>query len=113
VPAIVLAILRRSVSERTAFELIVTGEILPARKALEMGMVNHVFEDATFEQEVETYLARLAAKSVSAVTLCKSLLHHTDGMQFESAIEAGIRVNAMARLTDDCRRGIEGFVKKR
>jgi hypothetical protein len=36
-----------------------------------------------------------------------------DSMTFEAAIEAGVHGNAIARMTDDARRGIEKFVKKR
>ncbi|MBI1786617.1 MAG: enoyl-CoA hydratase/isomerase family protein [Acidobacteria bacterium] len=112
IPAMVMAILRRSVPEKRAFELITFGENLPARAALECGLINRVFADQVFEAEVEAYVARLAAKSASAVSLCKELLYHMDGMSFETAIEAGAHLNALARETEDCRRGIERFLKK-
>ena len=112
VPAMVMAILRRSVSERSAFELITMGEIITARAALGMGMVNRVFADDRFDAEVEGYAAKLAAKSASAVSLAKSLLHHIDALSFEAALEAGVQVNAIARMTDDCKRGVEAFLKK-
>src|SRR5207249_11188980 len=51
VPAMVMAILRRSVPEKRAFELLVSGEVISAAAALEMGMINRVFADATFESE--------------------------------------------------------------
>jgi hypothetical protein len=35
-----------------------------------------------------------------------------DGMTFDAAIEAGVHGNALARMTDDARRGSERFVKK-
>jgi len=112
VPAMVMAILRRSVSEKRALELIVTGEIITAAQAHAVGMINRVFPDAEFEARVEDYVAALASKSASAVTLSKSLLYHMDGMTFESAIDAGVHGNALARMTEDARRGIERFVKK-
>src|SRR2546421_888622 len=74
VPAMVMAILRRSVSEKRAFEMITTGEIISAATAREYGLVNRVFPDATFEQDVEVYVAKLAAKSSSALMLSKQLL---------------------------------------
>jgi methylglutaconyl-CoA hydratase len=62
----VMAILRRSVSEKRAFELITRGEVISARAAMEMGLINRVFADVGFDQEVESYVARLARKSASA-----------------------------------------------
>jgi methylglutaconyl-CoA hydratase len=112
VPAMVMAILRRSVSEKRAFELITMGETVLARAALEMGMINRVFPDEAFDSEVEAYASRLAQKSASAVALSKHLLYHMDAMGFEAAIEAGVEVNAIARMTEDYRRGIERFLKK-
>jgi methylglutaconyl-CoA hydratase len=112
IPAMVMAILRRSVSEKRAFELITRGEIISAKTAFEIGMINRVFADDQFEADVEAYSRTMAAKSASAVSLAKSLLYHMDGMTFETAIEAGIQMNAITRMTEDCKRGVERFLKK-
>ena len=112
VPAMVMAILRRSVSEKRAFELIAMGGIISARTALEIGMITRVFGEETFDLELEAYAAKLAGKSGSAVSLSKQLLYHMDAMAFETALEAGVQVNAIARMTDDCRRGIEKFIAR-
>ncbi len=112
VPAMVMAILRRSISERRAFELLATGEIIPARTALEIGMINRVYADSAFDAEVESYAMQLAARSSSALALTKSLLYQIDAISFEAALSAGVQTNALARMTDDCRRGVEQFTKK-
>jgi len=112
VPAMVMAILRRSISEKRAFELITTGEIITAAQAHAAGLINRVYADDEFATGVEDYVTALASKSASAVALSKNLLYHMDGMSFETALEAGIHGNALARMTDDARRGIERFVKK-
>jgi len=31
---------------------------------------------------------------------------------FDAALSAGVQANALARLTEDCRRGIQQFLKK-
>ena len=112
VPAMVMAILRRSVTEKRAFELLTTGQIITALEAHEAGLINRVYPDGEFEARAGEYLAALASKSASAITLSKNLLYHMDGMTFEAAIEAGVHANALARMTEDARRGIERFVKK-
>jgi methylglutaconyl-CoA hydratase len=112
VPAIVMAILRRSVSEKRAFELIVSGESISAQTALEYGMINRVFGAETLEREVEEFVMNLASNSSSALAMSKELFYRTDAMQFEAAIEAGAEVNAFARTTEDFKRGIQKFVKK-
>ena len=112
IPAIVMAILRRSISEKRAFEMITTGEVINAEQAHAVGLINRVYADAEFEASVEDYVAALAAKSATAVNLSKNLLYHIDGMTFDAAIEAGVHANALARMTADAKRGIERFVKK-
>jgi methylglutaconyl-CoA hydratase len=112
VPAMVMAILRRSVTEKRAFELLTTGQIITALEAHEAGLINRVYPDGEFEARAGEYLTALASKSASAITLSKNLLYHMDGMTFEAAIEAGVHANALARMTEDARRGIERFVKK-
>ncbi len=112
VPAMVMAILRRSIGEKRAFELIATGEIITAAQAHVVGLINRVYPDAEFDERAEDYIAALASKSASAVALSKNLLYHMDGMTFDQAIEAGVHGNALARMTEDARRGIERFVKK-
>jgi methylglutaconyl-CoA hydratase len=112
VPAMVMAILRRSVSEKRAFELITTGQIISAQAAFDCGLVNRVFPDSTFDADVTAYVSKMAARSASAVTLSKRLLYQMDGMSFEAAIEAGVEINAIARMTEDCRRGVAKFLNK-
>jgi methylglutaconyl-CoA hydratase len=113
VPAMVMAILRRCVSEKRAFELITTGEVISAQTAFDYGLVNRVFADETFEVDVHAFTSKLASKSQSALMLSKNLLYHMDYMSFEAAIEAGVQTNAIARSTEDCKQGIERFLKKK
>ncbi|MDQ3175281.1 MAG: enoyl-CoA hydratase-related protein, partial [Acidobacteriota bacterium] len=111
VPAMVMAILRRNVSEKRAFELITRGAEISANEAREMGLVNHVFSDEEFEDNVDAYARGFEKVSRSAVALTKSLLYQIDGMGFAEALETGADVNVIARMTEDCQKGIAGFLK--
>jgi len=112
VPAMVMAILRRNVSEKRAFELITRGAEISAEEAETYGLVNHVYADESFETEVEKYIAGFERVSRSAVMLTKRLLYHMDGMTFDTALQSGVDLNAIARMTDDCQQGIARFLKK-
>ena len=112
VPAMVTAILRRNVSEKRAFELATRGAEIGAEEAERLGLVNHIFDDATFEEEVESYVAGFERVSRSAVMLTKRLLYQMDGMSFDAALQSGVEVNAIARMTEDCQKGIARFLKK-
>jgi methylglutaconyl-CoA hydratase len=112
VPAMVMAILRRSVSEKRAFDLIVRGHTIGAAEAERIGLINHVFADDAFDTEAAGVLADLAERSASAVQLSKRLLYHSDAMGFEAAIRAGADVNVAARMTDDMRAGVARFLER-
>src|SRR5438105_1729880 len=112
VPAMVMAILRRNVSEKRAFELIARGAELSAMEAERLGLINHVFADDAFETEVEHYVSGFERVSRTAVMLSKRLLYQMAGLTFDAALAAAAEVNTMARRTEDCRQGIARFLKK-
>ena len=112
VPAMVMAILRRSVSEKIAFELITTGREVSAGEANHLGLVNHVFETENFETDVDNFARRFERLSRAALTLSKSLFYSSEAMAFEDALAAGVDVNATARMTEDCQKGIARFLSK-
>ncbi len=112
VPAMVMAILRRSASEKVAFELITTGCDVSAEDANRLGLVNHVFESETFDADVENFAARFQQLSRSALSLSKSLFYSSEAMAFEDALAAGVDINATARMTEDCQKGIARFLSK-
>lgn len=112
VPAMVMAILRRNVSEKRAFELITRGEEIDAQQAQEMGLVNQVFSDETFAVDVDVYVKKFEGLSKQAIALAKGLLYQIDGLAFPEALETGADVNVIARMTDDCQKGIGRFLQK-
>ena len=112
VPAMVMAILRRVVGEKNAFELVATGDPIGATEAARLGLVNRVFADDTFADEADAFLEVLGERSATALALTKRLLYDTDGASFEAAIAAGARVNALARMTEDCQAGIRRFLER-
>jgi methylglutaconyl-CoA hydratase len=112
VPAMVAAILRRNVSEKRAFELLTLGREISAADAMEMGLVNRVFPNESFESEVAGYVNDFSNASRSAVSLTKKLLYQMDGLAFRDALETGADVNVIARMTADCQKGIARFLKR-
>jgi methylglutaconyl-CoA hydratase len=112
VPAMVMAILRRNVSEKRAFELVTRGVELSAPEAQAFGLVNQVFADESFESEVALYVSDFAKLSRSAVALTKTLLYQMDGLSFSAALETGADVNVIARLTKDCQERVARFLRK-
>jgi methylglutaconyl-CoA hydratase len=112
VPAMVMAILRRNVSEKRAFALATQGFEFDAATAKNFGLINEVFAAEEFEDKLNDYINIYKSVSRSAVVLSKRLLYQMDGLTYESALASGVDVNTIARLTDDCQTGIAKFLNK-
>ena len=112
VPAMVLTLLRRSVGEKVAFDLVTTGRLLSAEEACAAGLVSRVTSPETFETEVASVCAALAGASATAMGLTKKLLYELDGLAMADGIRLGARVNALARSTREFRELVEKFLRR-
>lgn len=112
VPAMVMALLRRTLGEKRAFDLVARGDLITATEAHALGIVTRVIPEADLEKESLAYAAALANRPSSAIRLTKRLLYGMDGLSFEEAIARGAEVNALARFTDECRDGVRRFLDK-
>ena len=112
VPAMVAAVLRRNLGEKKSFELLTQGFEFSAEEARGLGMVNAIFEDEGFDMAALEFAARYTKVSGSAVAMTKRLLYEIDAMPLAEAIEKGVKTNAHARMTEDCKKGIAKFLAK-
>ena len=112
VPAMVMAILRRAISEKRAFELLTLGNQISADEAVAIGLANRVMDDEAFDDEVDAFVQQFERTSSSAVALTKSLLYQIDAMSFADALRCGVDVNVTARMSKDCKKGIADFLNK-
>jgi methylglutaconyl-CoA hydratase len=113
IPAIVSVFLVRRIGEGRARELTLRGRVLSADEAYRIGLVNYVVP----ETEIDQFAANLAAEivkncSASSLGLIKELFSRIHGMSTTDALSYAANLNALARMTDDCRKGIEAFLKK-
>jgi methylglutaconyl-CoA hydratase len=113
IPALVMVFLTRRVGEGVARELTLSGTIIGAEEACAKGLVNRVVP----ETELDIVAAKLAqnlikSSSGSSMGLIKELLARIHGMSTADALEYAANLNALTRMTEDCKRGIEAFLKK-
>lgn len=103
VPAIVMTMLRRTVGEKRAADLVLTGRVINAEEAGAIGLVSRVLPAASFDADVDAVLAGLAGSSATSLALTKWLLYKLDALSFEDGIAAGIVTDVEARATEDFR----------
>ena len=101
VPAIVMTMLRRSVGEKHAFDLVASGRMVGADEAERIGLVSRVISTAAFGAEVERIVLGLAAHSSTGMSYTKRLFYALDGMGFRDSIDEGVKTNAEVRASGD------------
>ena len=112
IPAMVAAILRRNLGEKKSFELLTQGFEFTAAEALNLGLINRVAPDDELAKAANDLASVYAGSSGSAVAMTKHLFYDIDADTYQTAIEKGVVVNATARMTDDCQKGIAEFLVK-
>lgn len=97
VAAIVLGNLVRQVGRKAAFELVAFGEPIDARRALQLGLVNHVFQKHELMEKTLELAEKLAAVSRPAMAETKRLFHEVADLPLDKALEKGRDANRRMR----------------
>ncbi|QNH61225.1 enoyl-CoA hydratase/isomerase family protein [Hymenobacter sediminicola] len=112
-PAIVSVFLLRKVGEARTKELLLTGDVLTAQRALELGLVNGVVAAAELVRHVHGFARRLCIEnSAQSMEATKEMLARIPEMPLEDSLRYAAHINAEARGSLDCRRGIAAFLAK-
>lgn len=112
VPAMVMTMLRRSASQKRAFELVATGRLIDAHEAETIGLITRVIPAAKFKDEVEQVAAHLAELPPEALRLTKRLFYESEGKSFAESLAAGVAGNAEARATTAFKEGVARFSRR-
>ena len=112
VPAMVMTLLRRTVAEKHAADLVLTGRIVGAREAHQIGLASRVLAGDEFEAAVSETVADLAKSPPGAVRLTKALFLALDSLDVTQGIAAGVETNVEARGTEEFRTGVERFLTR-
>ncbi len=113
VPALVMTFLIRKVGETRAKQLLLSGDLISAQDAMNFNLVTRIVEAEKLEEEVATFAQKLCTEnSAASMQLTKKMIADIQDFPLENAIKFGARLNARARATDDCKRGIAAFLNK-
>jgi enoyl-CoA hydratase/carnithine racemase len=112
-PMQVLALLRATVHARHINELCLTGELIPAARAAEIGLINAVVPAATLDTAIEATIAKLRAASPSAIRRGKHAIFAMESMAFEQALAFAEAQIALMAGSADAAEGMLAFGEKR
>ncbi|MBI3670653.1 MAG: enoyl-CoA hydratase/isomerase family protein [Acidobacteria bacterium] len=113
IPAIVSVFLVRQIGEKRARDLLLTGRILDAGEAHEMGLVTEVVPPEKLMDSARELAEALIASSPTSLARTKRLLCETAADQIDRALALAIEENARIRATSDFREGLASFLEKR
>jgi len=105
--------LPRTVGYAKAFELMSTGDIISARDALALGLVNQVVPFEELDAMVNAMAARLAAAAPIALRKIKEGLNHGLNSDLTSALDFEAVNQGVCFQSDDFAEGVKAFLEKR
>ena len=94
-----------------AKELIFKGAVIDAEEADEIRLVNHVYGEDEFEEEVYTLAEEIAEKSPIALRMAKESINR--GLDLEGGLDFERMAGAFLFGTDDQKEGAEAFLEDR
>lgn len=113
VPAIVMVFLLRKIGEGNAKQLLLGGELITSSEAFRIGMVNKVVAPEKLEKTVRDFAKKILVENSSqAMATTKQMIAKSQSMSLDEALNFAAEINARARSTDDCKKGIQSFLNK-
>lgn len=105
--------LSRAVGRKAAMEMLLTGELVGAQRAWELGLLNRVVKDADLDAEVAALAGQIVAKSPLTLAIGKEAFYRQVEMSLDDAYAYASEVMTRNMLACDAAEGIDAFLAKR
>ena len=105
--------LSRAVGRKAAMEMLLTGELVSAAKAQQLGLINRVVPEADLHQATRAVAAQIASKSPLTVAIGKEAFYRQAEMPLSEAYDYASDVMTRNMLAKDAEEGIDAFLSKR
>ncbi|MFN8277722.1 MAG: enoyl-CoA hydratase-related protein [Chitinophagales bacterium] len=113
IPALVSIFLTRKIGEGKARDLLLSGRLISAGEALNMGLITKVIETNALDVAVQQFALELCATtSALSLQLTKELLAKVNDLPLGEALDYAAKQNAHCRASADCKKGIAAFLSK-
>ena len=107
-------ILPRLVGLAHANDILFSGRLVGATEAERMGLVSHVFDDATFKAQVRSYARDLVQhSSPRSIRVMKRQIYDDQTDTLAMSVEVAIREMQESLASEDFREGVAHFLEKR
>ena len=109
-PAVALS---RNVSQKRAFDMLMTGRFIDAATACDWGLINEVVPEIDLDAAVTRKTAAILAKSPTAVRYGKAMFSRQKQMALGDAYKYASDVMARNMMEADAFEGVDAFLEKR
>lgn len=105
--------LRRQIPYTVAMEILLTGQFITARRALEVGLIGRVVSDGQALAEARKIADQIAENGPLAVQAVKRSVQETEGLPETEALKIEMEIGLPIFGTEDAREGPKAFAEKR
>ena len=112
IPALVSTFLLNKIKEVDVRELLLTGQLVTATQAKEIGLINKICNLENIDETVEKFIKKtIASTSTNSIMETKKMLY--EFMSIEKKLEKASELNAKNRESDDFKKGVSNFLDKK
>ena len=104
--------LSRNISNKHAMEMLLTGDMIGAKKAAEIGLINNNVASKNLEQETLKLAKKVSGKSSMTLKIGKQAFYAQSSLDLSKAYKYTSKVMLENILKDDAKEGIKAFIKK-
>tara|TARA_B100001175_G_C19078652_1_gene434847 strand:- start:62 stop:574 length:513 start_codon:yes stop_codon:yes gene_type:complete len=105
--------LSRNIKNKHAMEMLLTGDMIDASKAREIGLINDYFQAEILDAETIKIASKIAGKSGMVLKTGKQAFYNQSVMNLSEAYEYTSKIMTENMLKDDAVEGINAFIDKR
>ena len=103
----------RSISQKNSMEMLLTGDMISAERAEEIGLVNRSTPMKDLEATVTLIAKKIASKSSPTVKIGKKAFYAQKEMDLDQAYKHTSKVMVENLFYEDAKEGISAFLEKR
>ena len=105
--------LSRNVNKKSAMEMLLTGDLIDAKKAQKIGLINNCFNSEELMKKVFEQAKKISLKSMKTLKIGKKAFYKQREMSLEEAYNYTSSIMAENMLEEDSEEGINAFLEKR
>ena len=114
IPPVAVAVFPHLVGRNKALELLLTGDVIPAAEAERIGLINKVFPEDTFQENVDEFISKISGMSSAVLKIMKMATDAGLYTSVDQALKNAEKIYLEKLMdTEDAHEGIQAFLEKR